>query len=72
MMTALAGVQFLLCVLFVKDYSLEREDDAREKEAAKNWLQERKRKPDGKGGVAGGVAGVEEIEERRKEVEDRV
>ncbi|PYI26323.1 MFS general substrate transporter [Aspergillus indologenus CBS 114.80] len=76
MMTVLAGVQFLLCVFFVKDYSLEREDDAREKEAAKNWLQERKRKQNGKGTVAEGVAGVEEIEdqteERRREVEDRV
>ncbi|RAH81955.1 MFS general substrate transporter [Aspergillus japonicus CBS 114.51] len=76
MMTVLAGVQFLLCVFFVKDYSLEREDDAREKEAAKNWLQERKRKQNGKGTVAEGVAGVDETEdrteERRREVEDRV
>lgn len=44
MMTALCGVQFFLTIVFVKDYSLRRDDDEKEKEAAKAWLKERKRK----------------------------
>lgn len=42
MMTALAGLQFVLCCLFVKDYSLERSDDTKERKAAKAWLEQRK------------------------------
>ncbi|KAH8673390.1 major facilitator superfamily domain-containing protein [Xylariales sp. PMI_506] len=44
MMTVLAGVQFLLCVFFVKEYSLKRADDEKQKEAAKAWLKARKEK----------------------------
>lgn len=44
MMTVLAGVQFFLVLAFVRDYSLRRDDDAAQKEAAKNWLETRKRK----------------------------
>lgn len=44
MMTALAGVQFILCVFFVKEYSLKRDDDEKQKEAAKAWLKERRKK----------------------------
>ncbi|CAK7227450.1 hypothetical protein SBRCBS47491_006574 [Sporothrix bragantina] len=42
MMTALAGLQFILCCVFVKDYSLERSDDAKQREEAKAWLKQRK------------------------------
>lgn len=42
MMTALAGIQFFLCIFFVKNYSLKREDDQAHKEASKAWLKERK------------------------------
>ena len=43
-MTALAGVQFILCLFFVKEYSLKRDDDEKQKEAAKAWLKEMRRK----------------------------
>ncbi|CAK7204313.1 hypothetical protein SEUCBS139899_007068 [Sporothrix eucalyptigena] len=42
MMTALAGLQFILCCIFVKDYSLERSDDEKMREEAKAWLKQRK------------------------------
>ncbi|GLA61517.1 hypothetical protein AtubIFM54640_002036 [Aspergillus tubingensis] len=44
MMTALAGIQFFLCVFFVKDYSLKRDDDQQQKEAARAWLEQKKNK----------------------------
>ncbi|CAK7232653.1 hypothetical protein SCUCBS95973_008331 [Sporothrix curviconia] len=44
MMTVLAGIQCLLCVFFVKDYSLKRADDEKQKAAAKSWLDEKKKK----------------------------
>ncbi|KAJ9138409.1 MFS general substrate transporter [Pleurostoma richardsiae] len=54
MMTTLAGVQFVLCVFFVKDYSLRREDDEKQKEASKAWLTERKGR---KGATSDGARG---------------
>ncbi|PWY72582.1 hypothetical protein BO83DRAFT_388920 [Aspergillus eucalypticola CBS 122712] len=44
MMTALAGIQFFLCVFFVKDYSLKRDDDQQQKEAARARLEQEKNK----------------------------
>ncbi|CAK7206460.1 hypothetical protein SEUCBS139899_009255 [Sporothrix eucalyptigena] len=44
MMTVLAGIQCLLCICFVKDYSLKRADDEQQKATAKNWLNEQKKK----------------------------
>ncbi|PWY82113.1 MFS general substrate transporter [Aspergillus heteromorphus CBS 117.55] len=60
MMTALAGVQFLLCVCFVKDYSLAREDDAKEKAAGKAWVQQRREKAK----KTNGVVSQEEVEQK--------
>lgn len=43
MMTVLAGLQFILCVIFVKDYSLRREDDDKRKAEAKAWVKAQKK-----------------------------
>jgi hypothetical protein len=56
MMVGLAGLQFLMCLFFVKDYSLKREDDQQREEAAKAWLKERR----------GG--GGEDVEKGRSEI----
>ncbi|PYH94464.1 MFS general substrate transporter [Aspergillus ellipticus CBS 707.79] len=63
MMTGLAGVQFLLCLIFVKDYSLERDDDAKEKAAGKAWVEQRRRKQEAKKGGEGVVV-REEVEQK--------
>jgi hypothetical protein len=44
MMTALAGIQCILCICFVKEYSLKRDDDEKQKAAAKAWIEQRKKK----------------------------
>ncbi|GLA46667.1 hypothetical protein AnigIFM63604_011268 [Aspergillus niger] len=67
MMTALAGIQFLLCVFFVKDYTLKRDDDQQQKEAARAWLMQKKNKR------AGGNHDAEpSTAEARQHVEDKV
>ncbi|KAI3030180.1 transcriptional regulator family: Fungal Specific TF [Aspergillus niger] len=67
MMTALAGIQFFLCVFFVKDYTLKRDDDQQKKEAARAWLMQKKNKR------AGGNHNAEPSPaEARQHVEDKV
>lgn len=47
MMTALAGIQCILCIIFVKEYSLKRDDDEKQKAAARAWIEQRKMKKKG-------------------------
>ncbi|GKZ85173.1 hypothetical protein AnigIFM56816_010939 [Aspergillus niger] len=67
MMTALAGIQFFLCVFFVKDYTLERDDDQQQKEAARAWLTQKKNKRTG-----GNHNAEPSTAEARQHVEDKV
>lgn len=67
MMTALAGIQFLLCVFFVKDYTLKRDDDQQQKEAARAWLMQKKNKRTGDNHNA-----EPSTAEARQHVEDKV
>ncbi|CAK7237476.1 hypothetical protein SCUCBS95973_009972 [Sporothrix curviconia] len=48
MMTGLAGIQCVLCIFFVKEYSLKRADDEKQKAAAKSWLEQKKNRGSGR------------------------